>query len=117
MLYFIFSIPNQKYLIPTNLSAFFWRKVENIIRQKKKGVLSKFLFGSELNHLIHVLRFQNKIEKTIEKIENQLNYLQEKIIHFERKIQNPKYGARGENKASKSIKRILQKDSLNPNHS
>lgn len=37
----------------TNLQPFFWRKVENIHRQNKKGALQEFLFGSECNPLIN----------------------------------------------------------------
>ena len=34
-------------ILKTNLQAFFWKEVKNIIRQNKKGDLLEFLVGSE----------------------------------------------------------------------
>ena len=34
-------------ILQTNLQAFFWRKIKNIIRQNKKAALHEFLFGKD----------------------------------------------------------------------
>jgi hypothetical protein len=94
-------------IFSTNLHPFFWRKVENILRQNKKGALQEFLFGSQLNQSINHSDSQNDFQ---ERIQNQLNYLQQKVIDLETKIDNQKYVRRGQNKASENIKSIPQED-------
>jgi hypothetical protein len=91
-------------ILSTNLQHFFWKEVKNIIRQNKKGALQDFLFGSELNQSIN----HSDLE---EKIQNQLNCLQQKVIDLETKIENQKYVRRGQNKTSEDIKSIQQEDS------
>jgi hypothetical protein len=88
-------------ILLTNLQPFFWKKVEKVIRQNKKGALQEFLFGSQFNQSINHSDLQ-------EKIQNQLNSLQQKIIDLETKIDNRKYIGRGQNKASENIKGIQQ---------
>ena len=85
---------------------FYSQIFKNIIRQNKKGVLQEFLFGSQLNHSDS----QNDLEEKIQILQNQLNYLQQKVIDLETKIENQKYVRRGQNKASENIKSIPQED-------
>ena len=59
-------------ILETNLQAFFWRKVKNIIRQNKKAALEEFLFGS-----------QEDLKDKIESLENQVNSLQERVFELE----------------------------------
>jgi hypothetical protein len=94
-------------ILSTNLQPFFWKKVENVIRQNKKGALQEFLFRSQLNQSINHSDLQEKIQI----LQNQLNSLQQKIIDLETKIDNRKYIGRGQNKASEDIKGIQQEDS------
>jgi hypothetical protein len=53
-------------ILSTNLQPFFWKKVENVIRQNKKGALQEFLFGSQLNQSINHSDSQNDLQKKIQ---------------------------------------------------
>jgi hypothetical protein len=98
-------------ILSTNLQPFFWKKVENIIRQNKKGALQEFLFGSELNQSINHSDSQDNLEEKIQILQNQLNFVHQKVIDLETKIENPKYARRKQNKASEAIKSIPEEDS------
>jgi hypothetical protein len=109
LLYALEIIDNGKdyEILSTNLQPFFWRKVENILRQNKKGALQEFLFGSNLNQSIN----HSDLQKKIQNLQNQLNSLQQKVIDLEPKVENPKYARRGQTKASEAVKSIQQEDS------
>ena len=109
LLYALEIIDNKKdyEILSTNLQPFFWKKVENILRQNKKGGLQEFLFGSQLNHSDS----QNDLEEKIPILQNQLNSLQQKVIGLETKVENQKYVRRGQTKASEDIKSIQEEDS------
>ena len=110
LLYVLEIIDNVKdyEILSTNLQPFFWRKVENIIRQNKKGALQEFLFGSQLNKSINHLDSQNDLQEKIQILQNQLNSLQQKVMDLETKVENRKYARIGQNKASEDIKSIPQ---------
>jgi len=68
-------------ILTTNLQPFFWRKVKTIIRQNQKGALLEFLFGEYANR-----KTENKgseMEKKMETLQNQVNFLEQKIIQLE----------------------------------
>jgi hypothetical protein len=81
-------------ILQTNLQAFFWKKVKNIIRQNKKAALQEFLFGkNEVNKdqtLDSNLAFQ-QMEKTIQNLQNQVTLLQQKVINLKAKLTTSKY--------------------------
>lgn len=97
-------------ILSTNLQPFFWKKVENVIRQNKKEALQKFLFGSQQNQSINHSNSQNDLEEKIQILQNQLNTLQQKVMDLETKVKNQEYARTGQNKASEDIKSILQED-------
>ena len=89
-------------ILDTNLQPFFWRKVQNIIRQNKKGALLQFLFGYTeasnstypssspgLDAKIQIL--QNQVDSLAEQVERLQQKIQQKIIQLESKLENPKY--------------------------
>ena len=95
-------------ILSTNLQPFFWRKVKNIIRQNKKAALQEFLFGSQE---IIAIASQNDLEAKIQNLQNQLNSLQQKVIHFEAKLENSKSALSGTLEAPDTMKSIQQGDS------
>ena len=68
-------------ILETNLQPFFWRKVTNIIRQNKKGALHEFLFGSRDS--LAALETQNYLNEKMETLQNQVNFLQQKMNFLE----------------------------------
>lgn len=108
LLYALEIIDNGKdyEILSTNLQPFFWRKVENILRQNKKGALQEFLFGSQLNYSDS----QNVLEEKIQNLQNKLNSLQQKVIDLETMVENPKYVRRRQNKAFEDTKSIQQEN-------
>ena len=68
-------------ILNTNLQPFFWRKVKTIIRQNQKGALLEFLFGSQDS--LAASETQNHLNEKIETLQNQVNSLQERVIHLE----------------------------------
>ena len=108
LLYALEIIDNGKdyEILSTNLQPFFWRKVENILRQNKKGALQEFLFELQLNLSINHSNSQNDLEEKIPILQNQLNSLQQKVIDLETKVDNQKYVYREQNKVSEAIKSI-----------
>ena len=71
-------------ILETNLQPFFWRKVKNTIRQNKKVALQEFLFGSQES--IASTKIQNDLKDKTENLENQVNFLQQKVIQLEAKF-------------------------------
>lgn len=104
LLYALEIIDNGKdyEILSTNLQPFFWRKVENILRQNKKGALQEFLFGSQLNHSDSQKDFQERIQTN----QNQILLLLQRVIDLEIKVEE--YARRRQNKASEAIKSIPQ---------
>ena len=102
-------------ILKTNLQPFFWKKVDNIIRQNKKAALQEFLFGS-----IQITGQDNKlggegsspalewIEEKIESLQKQVKSLQERIDNLETKIENPEYALRPTLGAPDETKTIQQ---------
>jgi len=76
-------------ILQTNLQPFFWKKVKNIIRQNKKAALQEFLFGAQES--IPSTEIQNDLKDKIENLQNQVNFLQQKVIHLETLLPNHKY--------------------------
>jgi len=73
-------------ILETNLQSFFWRKVQNIIRQNQRGaVLQEFLFGSQDEKLGSTpqTHLTKELEEKIQIFENQIASLQERVIHLE----------------------------------
>ena len=62
-------------ILNTNLEASFWRKLKAILRQNKKVVLLRFLFGT--------IETKVDIEEKIQILETLVASLQEKVIHLE----------------------------------
>ena len=88
-------------ILTTNLKASFWRKLKTILRQNKKEVLLRFLFGSQQ---------QSDLEETIQNLQDQVNSLQNRIIELENQTNNLKYALRDQNKAPDTMKSIQQGD-------
>jgi len=81
-------------ILKTNLQPSFWRKLKSIIRQNKKIVLLQFLFGSQDS--IAEPDTQNHLNEKIERLQNQVNFLQQKVIQLEQnQIIDLKYARRG----------------------
>jgi len=83
-LYALETMENGKDLqiLRTNLQPSFWRTLKTILRQNKKAVLLEFLFGSQKISSTT----DADIEKKFKALENNLNSLQEKVIHLENQI-------------------------------
>jgi hypothetical protein len=94
---------NGKYveILTTNLKASFWQNLKTILRQNKKAVLLEFLFGSQQ---------QSDVEEKIQTLENQVSFLQQRMIALETKLENQtidsKYALRDQNKAAEAPKII-----------
>ena len=90
-------------VLKTNLQPFFWRKVKNIIRQNKKGALLKFLFGNspsdQSQTFYHEKQNIKGLEEKIQTLQDQVNFLQQKVIELETNLENQtrnsKYALRG----------------------
>ena len=84
-LYALEIIENRKDLqiLTTNLKPSFWRNIKTILRQNKKEVLLRFLFGTAETKI--------DIEKKIQILETQVSSLQQKLINLEAKLENSKY--------------------------
>ena len=100
-------------VLTTNLQPFFWKKVQNIIRQNQKGLLLEFLFGKKMdtkqdnggsNPTIKILKDQ------IQTLKSQVDSLEQKISQLESKLENPKYALRGTLHAPDDRKTIQQDD-------
>ena len=79
-------------ILNTNLQPFFWKKVQNIIRQNKKAALHEFLFGSDngIGDSYQGSRPPVKILKILENkipnLQQQIDSLQERILQLENQI-------------------------------
>jgi hypothetical protein len=62
-------------VLTTNLQPFFWRKVETIIRQNKKGALIEFLFGTLESQVLH--QDSTKEFQRLENLEESQNLVKE----------------------------------------
>jgi hypothetical protein len=93
-------------ILDTNLQPFFWRKVKNILRQNKKVALQEFLFGSQDS--IAPTPPSKDLEAKIEKLQNQVDSLQEKVIDLGNQLTNTEYLLRSQNKAPETMKTIQQ---------
>lgn len=71
-------------ILERNLQSFFWKKVKNIIRQNKKGAFLEFLFGCNSGRVRSYQGLKNiGFSPTLDaKIQNQVNSLQQKVIHL-----------------------------------
>ena len=81
-------------ILNTNLQPFFWRKVQNIIRQNKKGALLQFLFGyTEVSNSTYrssspgldakIQILQNQVDS----LAQQVKKLQQKVIQLEARVE------------------------------
>lgn len=75
----IMEVGKDVEILKTNLQPFFWRKVKNILRQKKKPALIKFLFGFK-NDLIGSA---TDLEKELESLKGKIEKLQERVNNLE----------------------------------
>ena len=81
-------------ILKTNLQPSFWRKLKSILRQNKKIALLPFLFGSQDS--IAEPDTQNHLNEKIERLQNQVNFLQQKVIQLEQNQKlDLKYARRG----------------------
>ena len=97
-------------ILKTNLQSSFWRKLKSILRQNKKIALLQFLFGSQDS--IAEPDTQNHLNDKIERLQNQVNFLQQKIIQLEQnQTLEIKKTLRELLKASRDNKTIQQDDS------
>ena len=98
-------------ILSTNLQPFFWKKVHNIIRQNKKSALQEFLFGKDQDNK-SINQDPNPrikiLEDQIQSLQNQINFLQDRICDLET---NSKYALKGTLDESDEIKTIQQGNS------
>lgn len=111
-------------ILETNLQPFFWKKVHDIIRQNKKSALQEFLFGpvkdrgdSFQSSSTFLKDMENKIktiqdlgdsvasfQAQVDSLAEQVEKLQQKVIHIETLLNNSKYSFSDTLKASRDIK-------------
>jgi len=67
-------------VLQTNLSPFFWKRVQNVLKQNRKGILGEFLFGT--------LKFspRSSIEPKYLELENKVDKLKSEMILIKEKI-------------------------------
>ena len=87
--------------------------MKNIIRQNKKDALLQFLFGSQDS--MGEPETQNHLNQKIERLQNQINLLQQKVIQLEAKFmtveQDSKYALSEPSRPLESSKTSQQGDS------
>ena len=76
-----------------------WRKVKNIIRQNKKAALQEFLFNTAEVNQDQTIGSNPQIDEIIKTLQNQVNFLQDRISDLETTLENSKYALRSQNKA------------------
>ena len=78
-------------IFKTNLKPSFWRNLRTILRQNKKEVLLRFLFGKGYSFEAS----NSHLEDQIQTLKSQVDSLHQKIIQLESKLmrveQNSKY--------------------------
>lgn len=88
--------------------------MKNIIRQNKKDGLLEFLFGKDENNKSLLedssTTFQ-EMDHKIQNLQNQINSLQQKVIHLETNLENSNYALIGNIDAPDTIKSIQLGDS------
>jgi len=89
-------------ILKTNLKSSFWENFRKILRQNKKVVLLKFLFGSQTDSSTKNVN----IEKKFTALENQIKELQKKIIKLDNQTIDSNHALRGLLKGSESYKNI-----------
>ena len=99
----IMNIGKDLEILTTNLKPSFWRNLKTILRQNKKEVLLRLLFGTTETKV--------DIENRIQILETQVSSLQQKVIDLEAKLENSKYALRGTLEAPDATKTIHQDDS------
>ena len=101
-------------ILKTNVQPFFWRKVKTIIRQNQKGALLEFLFGKYDNNKSLIEgsspTFQ-EMDHKIQNLQNQINSLQQKVIHLETNLENSNYAISDNIDAPDTMKSIQLGDS------
>jgi hypothetical protein len=111
-LYALEIINNKKDLqiLKTNLQPSFWRNLRTILRQNKKEVLLRFLFGKGYSYQPS----SSHLEDQIQTLKSQVDSLQQKVIQLEAKLmrieQNSKYPLSEPSHPSESSKNIHQGD-------
>ena len=65
--------------------------MKTIIRQNQKAALLEFLFGSTQAIESTYPGSSPALDHKIQNLQNQVNFLQQKIIDLEVKLENPKY--------------------------
>jgi len=98
-------------ILKTNLQPFFWRKVKSIIRQNQKGTLPEFLFGSTQGIESTYPGSSPALDAKIQNFQNQVNFLQQRVINLEAKLENSKYALRVTLDSPDATKIIQQGDS------
>jgi uncharacterized protein YlxW (UPF0749 family) len=102
----------QEYeILNTNLKPFFWRKVQNIIRQNKKGALLEFLFGYTEASNSTYRSSSPGLDAKIQILQNQVNSLQDRISDLETTLENSKYAFSEPSQPLESSKTIQQNNS------
>ena len=112
-------------ILETNLKPSFWRNLKNILRQNKKSLLIQFLFGDSKSRAdsyqgsspnSDITKVSEVLEAKIQNLQTQVNFLQQKIIDLEAKLENPKYALSATLESPEATKIIQQADStLKPN--
>jgi hypothetical protein len=74
---------NKAKIHMTNLQPFFWRKLTNVIRQNKKGVLHEFLVALQLNPLNNRFESKNNLEERVRNLTNRLTILEKRLLNLE----------------------------------
>ena len=81
-------------ILSTNLQPFFWKKIQDVIRQNKKAALQEFLFGSDhgrgTSSTSSSLQLQEMQDK-IQSLQKQVESLKDRIRDLETTQDNFKY--------------------------
>ena len=72
-------------ILNTNLQPFFWRKVQTIIRQNKKGALLEFLFGYDIGREQANKSTSEGSSPTLQEMEDQIQNLQSQVDSLQQK--------------------------------
>jgi hypothetical protein len=102
-------------ILTTNLKISFWRNLKTILRQNKKEVLLRFLFGRGYSYQGSISN-SDTIEM-IQNLQNQVNSLQQKVNNLEIQLKNSEYALRSQKKApdDTKISQLGKNISLKPN--
>ena len=100
-------------ILKTNLKPSFWRNLKSILRQNKKSVLLQFLFGSDRDSSQGSIPTLQEMEEKIENLQNQVNFLQDRIRLLETTLENSKYPLSATRMIEKASSSSNQKEAQN----